>query len=397
MKGGKKIAFTTFVRFFGAGVGLLLLLLNAKFLGKAGVGELSLALLAVAFYQNVYGFVTGAIPYWTTRISQANILSVSLIWILISSAIATPIFYGLGMLSSQYFLWIIILAILHGIHGLLQNLLIGNNAIKQFNLVLLISHVVVITSVCVGFFIFDWKSILWVLQAMSIGYGIAVLYNLLVYLPSVSWKSKTGDQIATLLQLLRHGTYVQLANLFQQINYRLTYYFVEASAGIEMLGLYAAGIQLSEGIWNLSKSFAVVEYGEIANEKEVAKQIEIRKKFLRISVTGTLILIIILVSIPEFIFTTFLGEDFLGVKNVIFWLAPGVLIYSVFTIYSHYFSGIGRFWENTISSGIAMLVTVLGCVFLIKEYGLIGAAVTQNTAYLITALYLIIIARKGKK
>lgn len=396
MIGNRKIVLTSAVRFYGAGVSLILLLLNAKYLGATGVGIYSLAILAVAFYQNVIGFATGAIPYWTPRMGSRKIMVASTLWIVLSVSLCTPVFYFLGMIPEGLIIDVILLAILHGLHGLLQNIAVGKNNIAQFNRVLVVTHTLVLFFVLMGFFVWDEQSVRWVLLSMEIGYGVGVLYNLFFWMQRLT--NETEEQwISVLKQLLQHGTYVQVANFFQQINYRLTFYFIEAFAGIRVLGLYAAGIQLSEGVWNLSKSFAVVEYGTIANTEDKAVHKKTVQHFSLLSIMGISLLMVILVLIPENIWVHFLGNDFAGVKEVILWLSPGVLVFSLSTILSHYFTGVGRFWENTIASGIGVPITLLGCLLFVEETGIIGAAMTQNISYLISLSYLFVAYKKQMK
>ena len=50
-------------------------------------------------------------------------------------------------------------------------------------------------------------------------------------------------------------------------------------------------------------------------------------------------------------------------------LAPGVLLYGIFLILGHYYSGSGRYFMNTIAALCGLVVT-LGCGFtLIPRFG----------------------------
>lgn len=369
----------------------MLLLLNAKFLGTTGIGRISLAILVVAFYQLIMGFMTGSITYWIPRRSTGKLFITAFTGIILSLVIATPVFYTIGLFPDQIILWPIILAFLHGVNELFQNILVGQNNLRQFNRVLFIIHSVIIASVLVGFTQMGWQTVIWVLQAMSLGYLVGVAYNFFYLLPHLfHFKNDENSFLNTFKTLFHHGAYVQLSNLFQKINYRLTYYFVEAAAGIEMLGLYAAGIQLSEGVFNLSRSFSVVEYGEIANTNNAEQHKQTVHRFLKLSFWGSLVLLSLLLVVPEFVYVKFLGSDFTGVKEVIYWLSPGVLFFSINTILAHYFTGIGSFKMNLKATIIGVPLTILGCFLLIKPYGLAGAATTQNMAYAATLIFLFI-------
>ena len=54
--------------------------------------------------------------------------------------------------------------------------------------------------------------------------------------------------------MLKYGILGQTANVFQLINYRLSYYLIDAFAGRASLGVFSAATQISEGLWIFGKS-----------------------------------------------------------------------------------------------------------------------------------------------
>jgi stage V sporulation protein B len=72
---------------------------------------------------------------------------------------------------------------------------------------------------------------------------------------------------------------------------------------------------------------------------------------------------------------------------VILSLAGGILAVAISLMLSHYFSGSGKPWHNTISSGIGLVFTLVLGFTLIPMLGLTGAGVTASVAYTAGMLY----------
>jgi O-antigen/teichoic acid export membrane protein len=61
---------------------------------------------------------------------------------------------------------------------------------------------------------------------------------------------------------------------------------------------------------------------------------------------------------------------------------------------SHYFSGSGKPWHNTISSGIGLVFTLLLGFTLIPRFGITGAGITASVAYTAGMLYQLMVFMK---
>ena len=84
------------------------------------------------------------------------------------------------------------------------------------------------------------------------------------------------------------------------------------------------------------------------------------------------------------------GAEFGPMSTLIKILAPGVLLYSIFLILGHYYSGSGRYFMNTVAALCGLAVT-LGCGFtLIPRFAAQGAAVTAAIAYSMNAVFLLV-------
>ena len=109
--------------------------------------------------------------------------------------------------------------------------------------------------------------------------------------------------------------------------------------------------------------------------------------FCKISFLATLATLIILLIIPHSLFSFVFGKDFTDLFVVIISLAAGTLFLSISFSFSHFFSGIGKHFHNSISAFIGFLFTLSLGYFLIPKYGLIGAGITTSIAYFSIIIY----------
>jgi O-antigen/teichoic acid export membrane protein len=138
----------------------------------------------------------------------------------------------------------------------------------------------------------------------------------------------------------------------------------------------------------------MVQYSRISNtkDKKYAKNITI--KFIKFSTSLTIFLIVILLLLPDKVFACVFSKDFSGLRIVIMSLAPGIIVMSGSLMLSHYFSGIGQHWRNTIGSSIGLAITVILGFILIPRYDVVGAGLTASASYFSSACYLWIVFSK---
>jgi O-antigen/teichoic acid export membrane protein len=187
--------------------------------------------------------------------------------------------------------------------------------------------------------------------------------------------------------VFRFGFYVQIANLTQFLNYRLSYYFVEAWLGRAMLGVFEVGNKLADGLWLFPKSVALVQYSVIANAGPDKDVVLLTLRLFRFVTLGALLIASALVALPESFYLWLLGDRYAGIHNVILFLAPGMVTMSASMILAHYFAGIGKHYINTIGSLIGLAAILVLCRLLIPQFGLSGAAAAASITYTISLTY----------
>jgi O-antigen/teichoic acid export membrane protein len=195
-------------------------------------------------------------------------------------------------------------------------------------------------------------------------------------------------------EVIRYGFITQMANLLSIGNNRLSFFFIKYFSGLSPLGIYTAGIQLTEGLKLIGSSIAVVQFSAISNTRDKDYASNLTIKLMKFSLALTTLAVMVLVILPESFYVFLFSNDFTGVKPVIIALSPGVIALAANNIFSHYFSGLGNPKINLYAKGVGFIFTLILAIILIPEFGLVGAAITASVSYISTVIYQYVVFKK---
>jgi O-antigen/teichoic acid export membrane protein len=147
---------------------------------------------------------------------------------------------------------------------------------------------------------------------------------------------------------------------------------------------------LAEAIWIISNSIALVQYARIANADDREYSQKLTLDLTKICLLVSAMAVVVLCLLPPQFYVFVFGKDFGEMAHLIRILAPGILLYCVFLILGHYYSGTGRYQMNTFAA-LCGLVATFACGFtLVPKYGVTGAAVTSAVSYTVNAIFLFV-------
>ena len=387
----KQFAGTTATKILTTAISFLTVILATRYLGAEEYGNISLFVLSISLLQLVSGIAGGpALVYLVPRMALKIIFAGSLIWTL---ALHGLVFIGLSLagifpagLPGDLFL----VSILFFLNTFAYTTLLARKKILQFNVILIIQALTMVLSLSVQLLLTEDRNISLYIYSLYLSNGIAAITGWAQIIPYFSQPADIS-LLKGLGKMIRYGGFLQMANAVQLLNYRLSYFLIDFFTGRASLGIYTAGVQLSEGIWIFGKSFAVVQYSSISNseDKQYAQQLSIN--LIKVTAILTMICLIVLFILPVSFYTFLFGDGFAEVKKVIIWMSPGILALNMSQIMSHYFSGTGKQEQNAISSVIGLAVTAISGFILIPQYGLIGAAAAASCTYTASLVYQFII------
>jgi O-antigen/teichoic acid export membrane protein len=388
-----KILNTFGARSLSAVINFMIAVVVSQYLGPEGKGEQGIIITTIAFVLVFANLVGGAtLVYLIPRHRFSLLLIPSYLWSLGTSIVAFAFLRAFSLVDPAFILHISLLSLLNSFTNIHTTLLIGKEKIRSANMVSLVQPLIVIIVLVVSFQWLDMRSVSAYIHALYFAFGGSMLLSVL-YISRTFGRMELHamkDYLRVVREMLRLGLMNQLAHITQMMSFRLSYYFLEIYHGDASVGIYSNGIQVMESIWLISKSISLVQYARIANsaDKRYAQELSIR--LLKASLAFSLLCIVPLLVLPESFYLFIFGEGFTGVKEVIWILSPGVLVYNFSIILGHYFSGTGKYHVNTIASAIGLAVSLILYITIIPVFAVDGAGIAASSSYLVTSLVVLV-------
>lgn len=383
----KHLAGTTLTRIIATGLGFLTIILAARALGTEEYGNIGIFILTISLFQLATGIAGGpALVYLVPRKPLRVLFLVSLLWAVITHVAGFAILTLVSMAEPWLPAALTVISFMVFMHIFSATVLLGQNRIVEYNSVILLQATTMLITLLIHLNFTPHPSFNIYLSSFLISQTASAAFAWWLLRNSFT-ENQSGGFFSNFAETVRYGGFLQMANGLQLLNYRLSFFLIDHYLGRSMVGIYNAGVQLSEGIWIFGKSFAVVQYSKISNNKDPNYATKITLALLKATFAITLVGVLILILLPKQFYIMVLGAEFGNVKTVIFYMSPGILALSVSQIFSHYFSGTGRQHYNAWGSAIGLAVTVVCGFTLIPSLGLPGAALTASAAYMAMTIF----------
>jgi O-antigen/teichoic acid export membrane protein len=383
----KNILSTITTRILVALLTLIMVLVNARYLGAEKVGTIGLIILAIAILQLISNLVGGGVlVYLVPRAQLVKLFLPSCGWAILTSALGTFLLNTLHLIPTGYAIHVFFLALLLSLFTVNFMVLMAEERIRAYNYISLLQVVILFVVLMFFFFGLGKREVMVYLYGLYVSYIFAFLSSLILIVSSFKKKEILGSG-KIIRELVHLGSVMQVGNILQFFNYRLSYYFIEFFLNRAALGVYSVGVQLSESIWLIAKSIHMVQYTRISNEKDEKYAAKLTLNLVKISFVLTLLSLILIMVLLHLFFFLILKPEFQQVPVIMYTLAAGILTFSISIILSPYFSGLGKPIHNTISAAIGLLFTLILCIFLIPRLGLIGAGLAATFSYIAATVY----------
>lgn len=390
----KNILGTISTRILVALVTLIMVLVNARYLGAVNVGTIGLIILAIAILQLVSNLIGGgALVYLVPRAQLVKLFLPSCGWALFTTALGTFLLNILHLIPAGYAVHVFFLSLLLSLFTFNFMVLMGQERIREYNIISLLQIMILFVVLMFFFFGLGKREVMAYLYGLYISYAFAFLTSLILILSSFKKKEILGSG-KVIRELVHLGSVMQLGNILQFLNYRLSYYFIEFFLRRAAVGVYSVGVQLSESIWLIAKSIHMVQFTRISNEKDENYAAKLTLNLVKISFILTLCSLIVIMVLLHVFFSLIFKPEFQQVPVIMFTLAAGILTFSISIILSPYFSGMGKPIHNTISAAIGLVFTLVLSLVLIPKMKLPGAALAATVSYIASTLYLFIVFLK---
>jgi O-antigen/teichoic acid export membrane protein len=192
-----------------------------------------------------------------------------------------------------------------------------------------------------------------------------------------------GDVLRPLLSLGLRG---HLGNVVQTFNYRLDFFLVQFLLGQAAVGLYHTSTLLAEVIWYLPNAVAAALLPQIAATKDSALTPRVARHTLILTTSGACGLFVLAWPFLAFLRPAYLPS--LAPMNV---LLIGVVALSLYKVLASDLLGRGLPLYPSLTSILALVITIVGNLLLIPRIGIMGAAWTSTFAYTIQTIMLTLV------
>jgi O-antigen/teichoic acid export membrane protein len=383
----KNILGTAGSRILNALMSFGIVIITTNYLGAKGTGVIAMLMFAISLNQLFSSLLGGhSLIYFIPRTHLPTLYFISCLWAIISAVIGTAVLQLFHLIPEQNAWHVFFLSVILSFASSNTMVLLGKERITSYNVIsvlqLAVLGAVLLFEVEVAGEHTAWAYIL----ALYISFALYFVLGFLSVLKHLSF-SVTSDIKGLIKTIFRYVSMVQLASIIQLLNYRLSYYIIQNWFGKAAVGRFDVGVKLSEGMWLVSKSLAMVQFVRIANMSDLDYSRLLTLRFLKATIIVTLSLLTVLLLMPGDLYTFVFGKEFGETRHVMFALAPGIMAVAMSMILSSFFSGNGKPQVNTIASAIGLATLLVAGFLLIPAFGIVGAGVAASVAYSATVIY----------
>ena len=390
----KSIVQSIFARAFVAAVNLLILVATSRYLGVSSRGEISLFVLNIAIIQGLSDVYTG---YGILRfIPRTNLHKVILNGLLFAFSVVSISNLLLNRLHTQIegYEWMgYLISLLVVLNTFNCVLIMGKQKIGWYNAMSMLQPALLILFIAIavfGFRIYTFEAYVFPLFA---SFAMATLIS--------SWLvyklSRTGSGVISQIsmkEILLNGLLYQSSAILLMLCNRISYYLITNKAG---LGLYSSATVLTESVLIISSALAPLLMTTVANQTSETGSIRISVSLARLSFILVSLAMVVVLLIPESFYLWFIGLGFKGIKSIMLAYFPAVICAGFIAVLSAYFTAKSLQKVVLFTYLLGFISALLLSPFLIRYFGLHGAAYSADLAYFLVCVSMLFAFRKQAK
>jgi O-antigen/teichoic acid export membrane protein len=363
----------------------LVLILSSRYLGVSTRGEVSVMILNLAAIQIINEIVTGySLVSIIPKVNLKRLYGVGMGITFANAIISTLVLWCIGKTSPGTELLMVPLTFLVIANTFNLVILLGKQDLKRYNLFSILQPFLLligifITTRIIGIYTFE-------------GYIYPLLASFLItfcfttYFAIKHIQPKTQGELPW-KRILALGLFCQAAILMHILSNRYSYYLLETKAQV---GLYSSACSLMESVWVVMAAINPIVLSRVANKGDGEDSRTFTLTMARLSLVLSLIACLVVFLIPSELFTSLLGKSFEGIKRIMVYYIPGILVISFSGILAHYFSALGQLKRTLICNSFGFVFTIAAAPVLIEKWGITGALMTANISYGLSSLALFI-------
>lgn len=388
----------------GVLLGLLLSVIIARELGKAGSGMYALIILLptmlVAFLN--LGVGTSTVYYLGKRLySLTTIIRTNIISALLLSAIS--IVFGLIFLITIYPNTSFRDIPIHTLYGIIFTVPIlflnefsivifqGKNDFRTYNTLALSRQIASLLTLVVCLYLLNLG-----LFGAVLSFAIGAIFQLLLTIFFLKtrlniqvWKGSFSKEYFG--KSLKFGLKAHFSNMLAFVNYRADTVVIKFFSTNAAVGLYNIAVTIAERLWIVSQSISTVLFPKVASLKDEDEKKHLTSLVSRFVLWFSIIAGIAFYFASDLVISILYGEEFKESAVILKVLLPGIVFFSVDRILSSDLAGRGKPELNMYTSLFTVIGNIVLNILLVPKYGVYGAAFSTSLTYSLSTLIKIFI------
>lgn len=364
--------------------------LTARYLGATGRGAISLFVTDCAALLLFIGLLGGSsLIFLAPRRSVWHLLVPAYGWALVVCTAGTLMVGLLRGAGWPYLGHLWALSVIQAFFSINTSLLLGRKKEGAYNALITLQAALLAGGLLLAFAGLHWLTVAVYYYAAYLAFGLPWLLSCgsLLRLPD-RWAAGQALRETT-RELALNSRGAHLSNILAFINNRLSYYFVVYYVDTRAVGILSVGVALTEAIWLIPRSTALVQYVDLVHALDKNAQVAPTLRVARLSLLATGAAVLTLALLPASLLVSIFGPEFGAARPIIGALAPGVVAVAINVICSSYFAGVGTYRVNNLATLVGLGVTVPACWLLIPRLGIRGAALASSLSYVASTAYLV--------
>jgi O-antigen/teichoic acid export membrane protein len=203
-----------------------------------------------------------------------------------------------------------------------------------------------------------------------------------------------GETMGTVLS---YGLRGHVGSLLQFFNYRLDMFLVNYYLDPAGVGIYSVSARLAELLWNLPQAVGYVVFPRSA-ASDSQKMNRVTPRIFRVTLALTAVGGLGLALTGRFLIGLVYSSEFIAAYVPLLVLLPGVVLLGGAKVLTNAIAGRGYPHYNSITSGVALVLTIALNLLFIPRYGVLGASMASSAAYilifLMTLVFYFIVSKK---
>jgi O-antigen/teichoic acid export membrane protein len=179
-----------------------------------------------------------------------------------------------------------------------------------------------------------------------------------------------------------YGWKQHLSAVISFVNLRVDLFFVNLFLSPVVAGVYFVAIQFGESMWIVSKVVSTVLLPRLAelHDREQTRQ-QLTPLITRLVFNFTALASLLVAVLIQPVIGLGWGKSFAPAVVVLWWLLPGIVMWSATRVIAYDFAARGRPDLNSYLAVVVLVVNVALNIILIPRIGVIGGAISTTVAY----------------